>query len=65
VLDRVGHGQRSESEGESEGGASALSASDLCPMTDFCTGLGRSCFDELPGGAMLVAVHRTVEVLKS
>jgi hypothetical protein len=33
-------------------------------MTDFCTGLGRRCFDELPGGAMLVAVHRTVEVLK-
>ena len=33
-------------------------------MTDFCTGLGRTCFDELPGGAMLVAVHRTVEVLE-
>jgi hypothetical protein len=48
-------------------GTSTLLQESVVPnliMTDFCTGLGRSCFDELPGGAMLVAVHRTVEVLK-
>ena len=33
-------------------------------MTDFCTGLGRRCFDKLPSVAVLVAVHCTVEVFE-